>query len=78
MQESSKLKLAVAFLHLWDGTFLCPFCRAPNKKMSVWCDNCGKDLSNLPIYDRLKRSEQIKYDYILSELRGDSGDSGGS
>ena len=62
---STLLKLAASMIHLYDGKFLCPKCRAPNGKTEMYCE-CGYKAD---MEERLRSSERIKYNNILSELR---------
>ena len=64
--ESTLLKLAAAMIHLYDGKFLCPRCKAINNKTTMYC-KCGYSAT---MQERLRRSEQIKYDNILNDMRG--------
>lgn len=63
--ESILLKLAASMIHLYDGKFLCPKCRAPNIKTEMYC-KCGYKASMI---ERLRQSERIKYNNIINELR---------
>ena len=64
--ESTLLKLAAAMIHLYDGKFICSHCKQSCHKTEMYCRGCGYKAS---MEERLRESEQIKYNNILSELR---------
>ena len=63
--ESTLLKLAASMIHLYNGEFICRECKQSCHKTEMYCRNCGYKAS---MEERLRSSERIKYNNILSEL----------
>ena len=66
LPEHILLELATSMIRLYDGKFLCPRCKTINDKTTMYC-KCDYKATMI---ERLRRSEQIKYNNILNDMRG--------